>query len=128
MTRTRLLIAAVPVALLVAGCGSSGSRQAIPPASSATAPSTAGTGTGGSSVTYTVAQYTLPALTVSPGATVKVVDGDGEPHTVTADDGSFNTGSFDQDHPGSFTAPSKPGNYAIHCEIHPSMHGTIIVR
>lgn len=67
-------------------------------------------------------------MTVAPGTKVTVVDGDDEPHTVTADDGAFDTGSLDKTHPGSFTAPSKPGAYAIHCKVHPSMHGTIIVR
>ena len=70
----------------------------------------------------------FPALTVAPGAMVRAVDGDDEPHTVTFDDGSFTTATFDKTHPVTFTAPSQPGTYAIHCKVHPSMHGTIVVR
>ena len=119
-----LLVATAPVALLLAGCGSSGSTASGPPADSGAA----GAGGGAAGATYTVAQYQLPALTIAPGAMVRVIDGDDEPHTVTADDGSFYTGSFDKNHPGMFTAPSKPGSYTIKCKIHPSMHGTITVR
>ncbi len=130
MTRTRLLLAAIPASLLLAACGSSGSGAAGAPSAVAptSAAGSAGASAAGAATTYTVAQYTLPALTVAPGTKVQVIDGDDEPHTVTADDGSFDTGSFDKTHPGAFTAPSKPGNYAISCKIHPSMHGTITVR
>ena len=76
----------------------------------------------------TVANYLFSPLTVAPGATITAVDGDDEPHTVTFDDGSFTTVTFDKTHPVTFTAPSKPGTYAIHCKVHPSMHGTIVVR
>jgi len=57
-----------------------------------------------------------------------VLDGDDEPHTITAEDGSFDTGAFDKADPGSFTAPSEPGTYDFVCSIHPSMHGTLTVR
>ena len=111
---------AVAVALLsVSACGSPSA-----------APSDAGeaTLTASPTVTYAVSGYTFPALTVAAGARVAVTDGDDEPHTVTADDGSFDSGSFDAANPGSFTAPSKPGRYAITCSVHPSMHGTVVVR
>lgn len=127
MTRTRLLLAAVPASLLLAACGSSGSSEA-PAAAPTTAAGSPRASAAGAAATYTVAQYKLPALTVAPGTTVKVLDGDDEPHTVTVDNGAFDTGSFDKSHPGTFTAPSKPGSYAIHCKVHPSMHGTITVR
>lgn len=123
MTRTALLLAAVPASLLLAGCGSSGAPSAV---ATTSAPGSAGAA--GAETTYTVAQYALPALAVAPGTQVRVLDGDGEPHTVTADDGSFDTGSFDKTHPGAFTAPSRPGSYRIHCTVHPSMHGTLTVR
>lgn len=70
----------------------------------------------------------FPALTVAPGARVSVTNGDDEPHTVTATDGAFDTGPFDASSPGAFTAPSTPGTYAITCTVHPSMHGTVVVR
>jgi plastocyanin len=112
----RTVLAAAVTALLLTGCASSGSSPSAPPA-----PHAAGDG-------YLVKDYTFPPLTAAPGQTVRVVDGDDEPHTLTAEDGSFDTGSFDKSEPGSFTAPSKPGTYPILCKIHPSMHGTLTVR
>lgn len=47
---------------------------------------------------------------------------------MTAEDGTFDTGSFDPAHPGSFTEPSRPGTYRITCKVHPSMHGEIVIR
>lgn len=129
MTGTRLLLAALPASLLLAACGSSGSGSGEAPAAApTTAAGSPGASPAGAATTYTVAQYKLPALTVAASTTVQVLDGDDEPHTVTADNGAFDTGSFDKTHPGTFTAPSKPGSYAIHCTIHPSMHDTITVR
>lgn len=75
-----------------------------------------------------IQDYRFPELTAAPGATVTVVDADGEPHTVTADDGSFDTGSFDSSAPGTFVAPTSPGSYPFHCTVHPSMRGTLTVR
>lgn len=103
----------------VAGC-SSGSTS--PP------PATTGAGTSSSaSGEFTIKAYKFPAFTASPGQKLTLVDGDGEPHSVTADDGSFDSGSFDNTAPGSLVAPTKPGTYAVHCTVHPSMHGTLTV-
>jgi len=71
--------------------------------------------------------YETPA-SVSPGATVTVMNMDGEAHTVTADTGS----AFDvKAAPGAsttFTAPTKPGTYAFHCTYHSNMHGMLVVK
>lgn len=117
--------AAIAAVLLLSagGCGSSSSTSGS--AVSSAVASGAGTG---AAVTFTVANYMFPPLTVAPGATVRAVDGDGEAHTVTFDDGSFTTVTFDSTHPVTFTAPTAPGSYAIHCKVHPSMHGTIVVH
>lgn len=101
---------------MLAGCGSSASSDGA---------AAAGLPEGAS---YVVKDYAFPALTVSPGQVVDVVDEDGEPHTLTAKDGSFDTGSFDAAMPGRFTAPTKPGTYEFTCSIHPSMTGTLTVR
>jgi len=70
--------------------------------------------------------FTTPA-SVSPGAKVSVHNTDGLAHTVTADEGK----AFDSPAPAgnsSFTAPTAPGSYPFHCNIHPEMHGTLVVR
>jgi plastocyanin len=65
-------------------------------------------------------------ITVTAGATVKWHNNGQQPHTVTADDGSFKSsyispgGDFEQAFP-------TPGNYAYHCDPHPWMKGVIHV-
>ena len=71
--------------------------------------------------------YQVPA-SVSPGATVSVMNMDGEAHTVTADSG----GAFDVQAAagatGTFTAPETPGSYPFHCTYHGNMHGVLVVK
>lgn len=59
--------------------------------------------------------------------TVVWTNDDTAPHTVTANDGSFSSGNLN---PGdSFTITfSTPGTYTYHCNYHPWMKGTIIVK
>lgn len=66
-------------------------------------------------------------LTVPAGAVVTVTNADGANHTVTAIDGSFDTGNIPGHATGTFTAPTKPGNYPYKCAIHPFMTGTVTV-
>jgi plastocyanin len=47
-------------------------------------------------------------------------------HTVTADDGSFNS-PVDPGKTFSFTF-TKAGTYTYHCSIHPTMKATIVVK
>ncbi len=113
-TAVRLLPLLGITAVAVAGCAAA--------APSGTAPE--GTAPG----SFTIQGYRFPALTAAPGATITLVDGDDEPHTVTAADGSFDTGSFDGSAPAMLVAPTTPGTYPIHCTVHPSMSGTLTVR
>jgi len=78
-------------------------------------------------VTLNDESFQPPALEVAVGATVtwENIDGDDD-HTVTADEGAFNSGvmpvgaAFDH----TFDAP---GSYSYFCAIHPEMVGTITV-
>jgi len=121
--RRRLGVQVLPVLVVgllgVAGCSS---------ASTPTPPATGGAGASATaSGEFTIKAYKFPAFTASPGQKLTFVDGDSEPHTVTADDGSFDSSSFDNTAPGSLVAPTRPGTYAVHCTVHPSMHGTLTV-
>ena len=78
--------------------------------------------------TVVVHNYKFPAISATAGATLTLIDKDDERHTVTADDGSFKGGPFDKKAPGTLVVPTKPGSYPFHCEIHPTMHGTLVVR
>jgi plastocyanin len=77
--------------------------------------------------TVDISDFAFSATAAAPGATVAVSNGDGFPHTVTADDGSFQSGTVDAGATGAFVAPSAPGTHPFHCEIHPQMTGTLTV-
>jgi len=67
------------------------------------------------------------ALTVAAGDSVTWASVDSPDHTVTADDGSFDSGTLSNG--GTFEQTfDEAGEYSYHCEIHPSMTGTITVE
>ncbi len=111
------------------GYGNGGTGAATP------APTTAPTGPtqavsmvspGGYSFAFSPA-----TLTISVGTTVIWTNRTATPHTVTSDDGtSFNSTMNDPIEPSaSFTFKfTKPGTYAYHCALHPTMTATIIVK
>jgi plastocyanin len=68
-----------------------------------------------------------PASTsVHVGDTITWTNQDVAPHTATASDGSFDTGSLSQGKSGSHTF-TKAGSFPYICSIHPSMKGTVTV-
>ena len=73
-------------------------------------------------------------FTYQPDPVVVQVDGkviwqnqDTAPHTATADDGSFDTGTIEKGKLGSETF-KEPGTFTYFCEIHPTMKGTLEVE
>jgi plastocyanin len=67
------------------------------------------------------------ALNVTAGTTVTWVNNDGTTHTVTADDGSFDSGDIAPG--GSFTHKfAAVGTVSYHCNIHPMMTGSVAVK
>jgi plastocyanin len=70
--------------------------------------------------------YEPDPVVVRVGGKVTWQNEDTAPHTATADDGSFNTGTMEQGKIGSVTFKT-PGTYTYFCEIHPTMHGTVEV-
>ena len=77
--------------------------------------------------TITIKGFAFTAPDVTPGATITVKNEDGTTHTVTSDDGSSFNVTVDGGGKATFTAPTKPGSYAFHCNIHHSMTGTLTV-
>lgn len=65
-------------------------------------------------------------LTVPAGATVTWTNAGQRTHTVSADDGSFDSGRLDPGETFSHTF-TEPGTYTYHCGFHPEMQGTIKV-
>jgi plastocyanin len=70
--------------------------------------------------------YDPDPVTVQVGGKVIWQNEDAAPHTATADDGSFDTGTIEQGKIKSETFKDA-GTYGYFCEVHPSMHGTVEV-
>ena len=70
--------------------------------------------------------YRPATLTVTAGATVTWVNQGAAPHTVTASDGSFDSGTFGAG--GRYTRTfTVPGTFGYACTLHPQMTGTLLV-
>jgi plastocyanin len=119
--RLRALLALVFVlGLVVAACGDDNDTDAGSGSDATTAPAA------GDGITIAAFQFEAPA-SVEAGSAVEITNTDSAPHTVTADDGAFDSSQIDPDGSASITAPSEPGTYAFHCEVHPTMKGELVV-
>lgn len=70
--------------------------------------------------------FSPPTLTVPRGTSIKITNGDGTAHTLTASDGSFGTKILN----GGATTTLRldtPGRFAYVCSIHATMHGALVV-
>jgi YVTN family beta-propeller protein len=67
------------------------------------------------------------AVTIEVGQTVAWMNRDTVPHTVTSDDGKWDSGTLQPGATFSHTF-DQPGTYAYHCSIHPFMQATVIVK
>ncbi len=65
-------------------------------------------------------------LTVPAGTAVTWTNHDSVPHTVTADNGAFDSNNIQPNGQYSYTF-KQSGTYAYHCKIHPTMHGQVQV-
>jgi len=123
--RSIVLAGACLLALAVPACGSDDDADSTPdvPAASdaAGASDTAATDSGG----LTISGNTFSAASVTAGTEFTITNNDSVDHTVTDD-----AGAFDRQVPAGGTATltiPDSGDYAIHCNIHSSMRGTINV-
>lgn len=129
MHHARLAALAVSVVMAIAACsGSSAPTTAVAPSVAAptTAASVAPAGTG-NAVTIANFAFGPSAITVAVGTTVTWTNSDTAGHTVTADDGSFKSGTLGTG--ATFTQTfATAGTFAYHCSIHKSMTGTVTVH
>jgi plastocyanin len=72
-------------------------------------------------------QFTNTAIEIAVGTTIEWKNEDPVPHTVTADDVSFDSGMIDGGQVWRYTF-TRPGTYSFHCTPHPFMKGTIVVK
>jgi plastocyanin len=108
---------------LVLGCGGgAGSPAGGGGGPTATAPS--------SPATIEIKNFTyMPTpLTIAPGTKITIINQDRAPHSVTADDKSFDSGTISGGQRGEIAAPNKPGRYPYICTIHQYMKGTLTVQ
>ena len=71
--------------------------------------------------------FSPATVTITVGDTVTWTNADGRPHTVTANDGAFDSGNLDEGQVFAFTF-SEPGTYTYHCNYHDQMQATIVVQ
>jgi plastocyanin len=70
--------------------------------------------------------FSQSSVQVTSGGMVTWKNNDNEDHTVTANDGSFESGHIT---PGSTYSKvfTTTGTYLYHCSLHPEMTGTVVV-
>jgi len=138
MKRLLLLPALVLIALALASCGGDDDTTSTETEPVATAPnpedesspSETTTPSGDLERSPKVAivdfAYDPEPVRVETGGKVIWQNEDSAPHTATADDGSFDTGTLEE---GKLKSESfkEPGTFTYFCEIHPTMHGTVEV-
>lgn len=116
-----ILPVVVAVALLGAGCGGATTTTTETPAGTVETPLS-----GTVEVTMKGFAFTPAALVVKKGTVIQITNQDSTGHSLTADDGSFDTGVFSSGKTKTLTMESV-GTFAYHCTPHPSMTGTITV-
>jgi plastocyanin len=129
-------------AVLLAACSGSGTASAgasvaasaaapsvaTSQAPASTAPSASASGAaGGSAVSVKNFAFAPPSLSVAVGTTVTWTNEDTTAHTVTADDGTFDSKNIASG--ATFTQTfDTAGSFAYHCTLHPNMTATIEVK
>lgn len=137
------LAALVALSLGLVACGDSGSdstseAETAPPASEETTeaadeteatesePAPSGEAAKSEKVDIVEFTYQPDPVVVQAGGKVIWQNQDTAPHTATADDGSFDTGTIEKGKIGSETF-KEAGTFTYFCEIHPTMKGTVEV-
>ena len=112
-----IMMLCLSIALLVFACSKSGSGYG----------SNNGNNGTGNAVSIKNFAFSIGTLNVSAGTTVTWTNNDGTTHTVTADDGSFNSGNIA---PGATFSHqfTSTGTVAYHCNIHPMMTASVVVK
>jgi plastocyanin len=134
-----MLVLLASGALIAAGCGggsddSGGGGSASPatteapnPAPTTAAPEDNGGGSaGGTQANIENFAFDPKQLTAKLGEAVSWKNDDSTAHTVTADDGSFDSGSLSPDKDFSHTF-DQAGTFKYHCALHASMVATVVV-
>lgn len=103
------------------------SGEATAPATGTTASAPAAQSAAAAKVDIKGFAFAPGNISVPVGTTVTWTNDDSVAHTVTANDGSFQSGNLDAGKSFSFTF-NKPGTYTYHCEYHANMVATVTVK
>lgn len=85
-----------------------------------------GGGTMGNSISIAGFAFSTSSLSVTKGAKVTWKNNDATTHTVTSDDGAFDSGNIAPGGSFSFTF-TNAGTFSYHCKIHPGMTAKVVV-
>jgi plastocyanin len=126
----------VGIALLAAGCGSSGggSSASAPATTPAPAPTSGGKAGGGgvTKIDMKNIQFSPGSVTVKKGSTVEWVNDDSVNHDVTKQTGpgpNFSSGSGNLANGDTYKVTfNTAGTVKYECTVHPGMTGTIVVK
>lgn len=122
----RVLLGAV-FAVVLAGCGEDGPGvSAQNPDGGPDAPAEAPAGSVGTEIDIENFRYDPMRLEVKPGQKITVTNLDAAAHTLTAKDGSIDSGDLGKGERYDFTAPDS-GTVAYLCDLHQYMTGEIVV-
>lgn len=129
--RSALLLTLAVFSLTISSACGGGSSSSSGP----TAPTPTPTPTGAAAdVVITIVgmngsqSFSPNPATVRAGQTVAWRNADSLPHTATADNRAFDTGTIAANATSAPIAMSSAGSFAYHCGIHPSMTGTLNVQ
>jgi len=118
---------AIAMLLALGACSSDSGGNTVGAGADASTTTTT-TGATPSGPTVTAKDFSLSSLAVAGGATVTFENTGNATHTMTADDGAFDSGRIAPGSSATITAPSPPGSYPFHCAIHSSMTATLTVE
>lgn len=125
-----LAAAMVALSLGLVACGGSGSDSTSSETKTADStesePAPSGRAAKSEKVQIVEFSYEPDPVVVQVGGKVIWQNEDTAPHTATADDGSFDTGTIEKGKLGSATF-KEPGTFTYFCEVHPTMRGTVEV-
>ena len=141
IAKVSVFLLAVSLLALLAACGggstaTTSTPTAVPTAAPTLAPTatptaaatpTTAPAANGNSITIANFAFAPATLTVKVGTKVTWTNNDSATHTVTADQGAFDSGDLPTGQSFSFTF-TKAGTYSYHCAIHSSMVATIVVQ
>ena len=123
----RRLVVALALTLMLGGSAALAQSGSPAPASSPAAAAASPAASPAAVVHLKNFAFAPDTVTIAPGQSVRFVNQDETPHTVTANDKSFDSGNLDQGKSWTHVF-AKEGTYAYLCAYHTYMKGKVVVK